>query len=47
MDHEKEKEKWPESSQKRQNGKAKERSKDAQPTRIKKGRELIPLMIGS
>jgi hypothetical protein len=27
-------------------GKAKERSKDAQPTRIKEGRELVPFMVG-
>ncbi len=38
---------WPEPSQRRQKGKAKERSKDAQLARTKKGGELVPLMIGS
>ncbi len=31
----------------RQKRKAKERPKDAQPTRTKKGRELVPLVVGS
>ncbi len=36
-----------EPSQRRQKGKAKERLKDAQPTRTKKGKKLIPFMVGS
>ncbi len=40
------KDQWPEPSQGRQRGKAKERSKDVQPAGTQKGRGLVPLVVG-
>jgi hypothetical protein len=41
------KERWPEPSQGRQKGRARERPKDEQLAGTTKGKELVPLMVGS
>jgi hypothetical protein len=40
------KDQWPEPSQGKQKGKAKERPKDVQPAGTKKGGGLVPLVVG-